>query len=131
MAGAAGDVLKQIRGCDLVGAVRVVASGRSLLDPRATSKAMARLRDEADRHDPLAGLTARERKILELIGDGRAAIPGLAGHHRTRSRATYADFRRRAGDHQSAEPTRLLSLSPRMVRRRGGDHPDGHGDEQH
>lgn len=31
---------------------------------------MARLRDEADRHDPLAGLTARERKILELIGDG-------------------------------------------------------------
>ena len=61
MAGAAGYVLKQIRGCDLVGAVRVVASGRSLLDPRATSKAMARLRDEADRHDPLAGLTARER----------------------------------------------------------------------
>jgi DNA-binding NarL/FixJ family response regulator len=31
---------------------------------------MARLRDEADRHDRLAGLTARERKILELIGDG-------------------------------------------------------------
>ena len=70
MAGAAGYVLKQIRGSDLVGAVRVVASGRSLLDPRAASKAMARLRDEADRRDRLAGLTARERKILELIGDG-------------------------------------------------------------
>ena len=72
MAGAAGYVLKQIRGSDLVGAVRMVASGRSLLDPRAASKAMARLRDEADRRDPLAlaGLTARERKILELIGDG-------------------------------------------------------------
>ena len=69
MAGAAGYVLKQVRGSDLVGAVRAVASGRSLLDPRAASKAMARLRDEADRHDPLAGLTARERKILELIGD--------------------------------------------------------------
>lgn len=70
MAGAAGYVLKQVRGSDLVGAVRMAASGRSLLDPRAASKAMARLRDEADRHDPLAVLTARERKILELIGDG-------------------------------------------------------------
>ncbi len=70
MAGAAGYVLKQIRGSDLVGAVRMVASGRSLLDPRAAGKVMARLRDEADRRDPLAGLTARERQVLELIGDG-------------------------------------------------------------
>ncbi len=70
MAGAAGYVLKQIRGSDLVGAVRVVASGQSMLDPGVAGKAMARLRDEADRRDPLAGLTARERKILELIGDG-------------------------------------------------------------
>jgi len=70
MAGAAGYVLKQVRGCDLVGAVRMAASGQSLLDPRAASKAMARLRDEANRHDQLAGLTARERKVLELIGDG-------------------------------------------------------------
>ena len=70
MAGAAGYVLKQIRGCDLVGAVRTVASGQSLLDPRAASRVMARLRDEANGHDRLAGLTARERKILELIGDG-------------------------------------------------------------
>ena len=70
MAGAAGYVLKQIRGCDLVGAVRVVASGRSLLDPRAAGQVMARLRDEAARYDRLGGLTARERKVLELIGDG-------------------------------------------------------------
>ena len=70
MAGAAGYVLKQIRGCDLVGAVRMVASGQSLLDPRAASRVMARLRDEANGYDRLAGLTARERKILELIGDG-------------------------------------------------------------
>ena len=48
----------------------MVASGQSLLDPRAASKAMARLRDDAARRHPLAGLTARERKILELIGDG-------------------------------------------------------------
>jgi DNA-binding NarL/FixJ family response regulator len=63
-------VLKQIRGSDLVGAVRMVASGQSLLDARAASQVMARLRDEADRHDPLAGLTVRERKVLELIGEG-------------------------------------------------------------
>ena len=67
---AAGYVLKQIRGSDLVGAVRMVASGKSLLDARAVSQVMARLRDEADRHDPLAGLTVRERKVLELIGEG-------------------------------------------------------------
>ncbi len=70
MAGAAGYVLKQIRGSDLAGAVRVVASGRSLLDSRAAGQVMARLRDEADGRDRLAGLTARERKVLELIGDG-------------------------------------------------------------
>ncbi len=70
MAGAAGYVLKQVRGSDLVGAVRMAASGRSLLDPRTACKAMAGLRDEANGHDSLAGLTARERKVLELIGDG-------------------------------------------------------------
>ncbi len=70
MAGAVGYVLKHFRGCDLVGAVRVVASGRSLLDPRAAGKVMAWLRDEANGHDRLARLTARERQVLELIGDG-------------------------------------------------------------
>jgi DNA-binding NarL/FixJ family response regulator len=70
MAGAAGYMLKQVRGSDLVGAVRMAASGRSLLDPRAASRAMARLRDEANRYDRLAGLSPRERKVLELIGDG-------------------------------------------------------------
>jgi len=70
MAGAAGYVLKQIRGTDLVGAVRTVASGQSLLDPQAASKVMARMRDRAERSDPLAGLTEQERRILELIGEG-------------------------------------------------------------
>jgi two-component system response regulator DevR len=70
MAGAAGYVLKQVRGSDLVGAVRTVASGQSMLDPRAASQLMARLRDPASRPDPLAGLSPRERKVLELIGDG-------------------------------------------------------------
>jgi DNA-binding NarL/FixJ family response regulator len=70
MAGAAGYVLKQIRGTDLVGAVRTVASGQSLLDPEAASKVMRRMRDQTARADPLAALTAQERRILELIGDG-------------------------------------------------------------
>jgi DNA-binding NarL/FixJ family response regulator len=70
MAGAAGYVLKQIRGTDLVGAVRTVAAGESMLDPEAATKVMARMRDQAIRADPLAGLTAQERKILELIGEG-------------------------------------------------------------
>jgi DNA-binding NarL/FixJ family response regulator len=71
MAGAAGYVLKQIRGTDLVGAVRTVATGQSMLDPRAASQLMARLRGgQSTRHDPLAGLTPQEKRILELIGEG-------------------------------------------------------------
>jgi len=70
MAGAAGYVLKQIRGTDLVGAVRTVAAGESMLDPDAASKVMTRMRDQAAHADPLAGLTTQERKILELIGEG-------------------------------------------------------------
>ena len=70
MAGAAGYVLKQIRGTDLVGAVRTVARGESMLDPEAASRVMARMRDPARRADPLAELTAQERRILELIGEG-------------------------------------------------------------
>jgi DNA-binding NarL/FixJ family response regulator len=70
MAGAAGYVLKQIRGTDLIGAVRTVARGESMLDPEAASKVMARMREQASKADPLAGLTPQERKILELIGEG-------------------------------------------------------------
>jgi DNA-binding NarL/FixJ family response regulator len=70
MAGASGYVLKQIRGVDLVGAVRTIASGASLLDPEAASRVMRRMRDQAAHADPLAGLTGQERRILELIGEG-------------------------------------------------------------
>ncbi|HTY72951.1 MAG TPA: response regulator transcription factor [Actinomycetes bacterium] len=70
MAGASGYVLKQIRGSDLIGAVRTVARGESLLDPRTTAKVMDRLRAQADGNDPLRGLTEREREILALIGEG-------------------------------------------------------------
>jgi two-component system, NarL family, response regulator DevR len=70
MAGAAGYVLKQIRGTDLVGAIRRVASGGSMLDPEAATRVMRHMRDEAAKTDPLAGLTGQERRILELIGEG-------------------------------------------------------------
>ncbi|MGA4985688.1 response regulator [Streptomyces cellulosae] len=73
MAGASGYVLKQIRGSDLVEAVRTVARGQSLLDPSATTKLMERLRGgprKEQEEDVLPGLTEREREILELIGEG-------------------------------------------------------------
>jgi DNA-binding NarL/FixJ family response regulator len=70
MAGAAGYVLKQIRGTDLVGAIRTIASGQSLLDPQAAATVMRRIRDQATATDPLAALTDQERRILALIGEG-------------------------------------------------------------
>jgi len=73
MAGAAGYVLKQIRGSDLVGAVRTAATGQSMLDPQAAGQLMARLRGQSGqpaRPDPLAQLTPQERRVLELIGEG-------------------------------------------------------------
>ncbi|WP_330309206.1 MULTISPECIES: response regulator transcription factor [unclassified Streptomyces] len=74
MAGASGYVLKQIRGSDLVAAVRTVASGQSMLDPTTTARLMRSLRadpTEAPALSPeLASLSPRERDILALIGDG-------------------------------------------------------------
>ncbi|MFA7267004.1 MAG: response regulator transcription factor [Candidatus Nanopelagicales bacterium] len=70
VAGASGYVLKQIRGTDLIGAVRTVAAGGSLLDPSATARVMERIRKEANKSEPLSDLTEQERKILDLIGEG-------------------------------------------------------------
>ncbi|QKW38060.1 response regulator transcription factor [Actinomadura sp. NAK00032] len=70
MAGAAGYVLKQIHGSDLVGAVRTVATGQSLLDPRSTARMLQRLRDRQEKQDPLRALTDQERHIFDLIGEG-------------------------------------------------------------
>jgi two-component system response regulator DevR len=69
MAGAAGYVLKQIRGMELVDAIRRVAAGQSLLDPSLTIRVLERLRAPTP-PDPLANLTPQERRILELIADG-------------------------------------------------------------
>jgi RNA polymerase sigma factor (sigma-70 family) len=73
MAGAAGYALKQVRGADLVSAVRTVASGQSMLDPATTRKLMESLRhhDESGTGTALAQLTAREREILVLVGEGK------------------------------------------------------------
>ncbi|GAA4905274.1 response regulator [Streptomonospora salina] len=70
MAGAAGYVLKQIHGADLVGAVRTVAAGGSLLDPASAGRMLERLRESAPEPDPLAELSPQERQILDLIGEG-------------------------------------------------------------
>ena len=70
MAGAAGYLLKDIRGADLIDAIRRVAAGDSLLDPALTGKVLQRLRD-GDKEDPrLASLSDQERRILELIAEG-------------------------------------------------------------
>jgi two-component system, NarL family, response regulator DevR len=69
LAGAAGYLLKQVGGTDLVGAVRAVAAGGSLIDPKLTATVLARLRSGGPK-DPLAALTAQERRILDLIGEG-------------------------------------------------------------
>ena len=70
MAGASGYLLKQSMGADLVAAVRSVAGGESLLDPKLAAKVMAKLRAADERKDPLAQLTAQEHKVLDLIGEG-------------------------------------------------------------
>lgn len=70
MAGAAGYVLKQIRGTDLVDAVRRVAAGQSLLDPAVTQQVLDRLRQGPPQDEALAPLTDQERRVLELIGEG-------------------------------------------------------------
>jgi two-component system, NarL family, response regulator DevR len=71
MAGAAGYVLKQIRGTDLVSVVRRVAAGESLLDPAVTARVLERLRNPQPDADPLSQLTPQERRILDLISEGR------------------------------------------------------------
>lgn len=72
MAGAAGFVLKQIRGRDLLDAIRTVGEGKSLLDPDVTNRVLERLRKaKFDEKDPkLARLSPQEERILDMIGEG-------------------------------------------------------------
>jgi two-component system, NarL family, response regulator DevR len=73
IAGAAGYLLKQVRGRDLVAALESVGRGDSLLDPAVTEKVLQRVRTAASgsASDELAELTAQERKILLLVAEGK------------------------------------------------------------
>jgi DNA-binding NarL/FixJ family response regulator len=73
MAGASGYVLKQIRGNELVSAVRSVAMGQNLIDPALTGWVMERLRASAEPggDDRLMRLSAQEERVLELVATGR------------------------------------------------------------
>ena len=70
LAGASGYLLKQIRGTDIVDAVRRVASGQSLLDPALTERVRSQFTKEPAEDERLARLTNQERRILVLIADG-------------------------------------------------------------
>jgi DNA-binding NarL/FixJ family response regulator len=70
MAGAAGYVLKQVKGAELIEAIRQVAAGNSLLDPNVTSKVLERLRKGTEEDERLRGLTEQEHKILVLLAEG-------------------------------------------------------------
>lgn len=70
MAGASGYLLKEIRGSSLLEGIRQVRAGRSLLDPTVTERVMQRLRAGQQTDPRLAGLTEREREILDLITEG-------------------------------------------------------------
>jgi two-component system response regulator DevR len=70
MAGAAGYVLKQVGGLDLIETIRRVGAGESLLDPSLTERVLDRLRDGPHMDPRLASLTPQERRILDLIAEG-------------------------------------------------------------
>ena len=70
MAGASGYVLKEIKGSDLVSAVRQVAAGNSLIDPSLTAKVLERVRNPPSTAPELADLTEQEMKLLGFIAEG-------------------------------------------------------------
>jgi two-component system, NarL family, response regulator DevR len=70
LAGASGYVVKDIKGMELAQAIKDVGAGKSLLDNRAATALMAKLRGDAERSNPLAGLTQQERVLLDLLGEG-------------------------------------------------------------
>jgi two-component system, NarL family, response regulator DevR len=73
MAGAAGYVLKQIKGAELVRAIQTVGRGESLLDPAVTKGVLDRLRKGKHllKDERLARLSAQEERILEMIAGGK------------------------------------------------------------
>jgi two-component system response regulator DevR len=70
MAGAAGYVMKQTAGPELVGAVRTVAAGQSTLDAHTAQRVMQRLRERMSGPDPISTLSGQEKRVLDLISEG-------------------------------------------------------------
>jgi DNA-binding NarL/FixJ family response regulator len=70
MAGAAGYVLKQTCGSDLVSAVRTVAAGKKTLDEDSTQRVISRIQERVGSVDPLSALSDQERRVLELVAEG-------------------------------------------------------------
>lgn len=70
MAGASGYVLKQIRGSELLSAIRRVSAGEQLLDPTLTGRVMRQLRERNESEAMLDRLTEQERRVLTLISEG-------------------------------------------------------------
>jgi DNA-binding NarL/FixJ family response regulator len=70
MAGASGYVLKDVRGTDLVDAIRHVAGGKSLIDPDLTAKLLNRIRNGPATAPQLSSLTDQEMRLLRCIAEG-------------------------------------------------------------
>ena len=70
LAGAAGYVLKEVGAHDLVGDIRKVSEGKSLLDPGMTKRVLERIRSQNVEDERLASLTSQERRILDRIAQG-------------------------------------------------------------
>ncbi|HTT53329.1 MAG TPA: response regulator transcription factor [Streptosporangiaceae bacterium] len=70
MAGAAGYVMKQDSAAELIGAVRAVAAGRTTLDAEAARRLMRRLREGSAGEQSVSALSAQEKRVFDLIGDG-------------------------------------------------------------
>jgi two-component system response regulator DevR len=92
MAGAAGYVLKQIRARDLIDDVKKVASGASLMDPRAVARVVERIANPPKGDPALSSLSPQEARLLELIADGRtnreAAAALMLSEHTIKNRVT-------------------------------------------
>lgn len=70
LAGASGYVLKDVSNAALIGAIRRVAAGESLIDPALTARVLERVRHGTQNHAQLGELTDQERKVLVLVAEG-------------------------------------------------------------